>query len=92
VLQIESYVPISKAKANLLDIVRALHESQDTVAITKNGVPEAVLLSMEGYEGLLETLAILADSEAMKTMAASLDDAKAGRLVDEAEVFGVLPD
>lgn len=91
-LQIESYVPISKAKANLLDIVRSLHDSQDTIAITKNGVPEAVLISMDNYAALLETLEVLSDSEAMKIMTASRADAKAGRLIDEAEVFRALQD
>ena len=47
-LHIDSYVPVSKAKANLLDMVRVLRDSQDTIAITRNGVPEAVLISMEG--------------------------------------------
>ena len=89
-LHIESYVPISKAKANLLDMVRALHDSQDIIAITKNGVPEAVLISMEGYESLMETLEILADSEAMKVLAASIEDAKAESWVDEAEVLRAL--
>ena len=89
-LHIESYVPISKAKTNLLDIVRALHDSQDTIAITKNGVPEAVLISMEGYEGLMETLEILADPETMKVMATSIEDAKADKWVDEAEVLRAL--
>ena len=91
-LHIDSYVPVSKAKANLLDMVRVLRDSQDTIAITRNGVPEAVLISMEGYEGLMETLEILADSETMKTFAASLEDAKAGRWVDEAEVSRALQD
>ena len=89
-LHIESYVPISKAKTNLLDMVRALHDSQDTIAITKNGVPEAVLISMEGYEGLMETLEILADHEAMKVMAASIKDARAKKWVDEVEVLRAL--
>jgi len=92
VLHIDSYVPVSKAKANLLDMVRVLRDSQDTIAITRNGVPEAVLISMEGYEGLMETLEILADSETMKTFAASFEDAKVGRWVDEAEVSRALQD
>jgi hypothetical protein len=35
--------------------------SHDTIAITKNGVPEAVMLSMKKFEGLLETIDLLAD-------------------------------
>jgi len=91
-LHIESYVPITKAKINLLEIVRSLHDSTDTIAITKNGVPEAVLLSMESYEGLIETLEILSDSETMQALSASIKDERNDRWVDEKEVFDALQD
>lgn len=41
---IKTYVPITQAKAKLLDMVRQLHNTNDTIAITKIGIPEAVLL------------------------------------------------
>ena len=85
--RIENYIPITKAKTRLLDMVRSLDKS-NTIAITKNGVPEAVLLSMETYEGLIETIDVLSDSDAVAALTASADDVKAGRIVDENEVFG----
>jgi len=84
---IESYVPITQAKAKLLDIVRQLHDTNNTIAITKNGVPEAVMLSMQKFEGLLETINILADSEMMRQLQGSEKDVKAGRLVDLKDAF-----
>jgi len=84
---IESYVPITQAKAKLLDLVRQLRETNDTIAITKNGIPEAVLLSMRKFEGLLETLDILADDKAMNQFKASIKDTRSGRFVDADEVF-----
>ena len=54
-LIIQDYIPVTKAKSKLLDIIRKIESSDDTVAITKNGVPEAVLLSMNKFEGLGET-------------------------------------
>ena len=84
---IETFVPITQAKAKLLDMVRQLHDTNDTIAITKNGVPEAVLLSMRKFEGLLETIDILADPETMKQLKGSAQDVKAGRLVDLDEAF-----
>ena len=65
---IETYVSITQAKAKLLDMVRQLSESNDTIAITKNGIPEAVMLSMRKFEGLLETIDILADPEVMSQL------------------------
>ena len=88
--QIESYVPITQAKALLLDMVRSLHDKKNTIAITKNGVPEAVLLSMDTYEGLLETIDILADSNTMTALKDSAIDEKTGRLIDEDQVFRAL--
>ena len=84
---IETYVPITQAKAKLLDMVRQLRDTNDTIAITKNGVPEAVMLSMKKFEGFLETIDILADPEMMKQLKGSAQDVKAGRLMDLDEAF-----
>jgi len=85
--EIRSYIPVTRAKTQLLDIIRQIQHSDDTVAITKNGVPEAVLISMSRYEGLLETLEILSDEKAMKSIRKSLKDAREGRWVDFEKVF-----
>ena len=88
--ELETFVPITKAKSQLLDMVRSLNEKKDTIAITKNGVPEAVLVSIDTYEGLMETIEILADNEAMDVIKASLEDEKAGNVRSEDEVFDAL--
>ena len=85
---IQDYIPITKAKASFLDIIRKIEESDDAIAITKNGVPEAVLLSMKKFEGLLETLEILADEKAMKSIRKSIREAQQGKWVEHDEVFG----
>lgn len=84
---IETFVPITQAKAKFLDMVRQLQDTNDTIAITKNGVPEAVMLSMRKFEGFLETIDILADPETMRLLKGSIKDVKAGRLVDLDEAF-----
>jgi antitoxin YefM len=84
---IETYIPITQAKAKLLEMVRQLSDTNDTIAITKNGVPEAVMLSMKKFEGFLETIDILADPEMMKQLKGSAQDVKAGRLIDLDEAF-----
>jgi antitoxin YefM len=84
---IETYIPITQAKAKLLDMVRQLRDTDDTIAITKNGVPEAIMLSVKKFEGYLETIDILADPEMMKQLKGSAKDVKAGRLIDIDEAF-----
>jgi len=71
---IESYIPIIQAKARLLEMVRRIQDTNDTIAITKNGIPEAVMLSMSKFEGVLETIDALADPEVMLQLSRSAQD------------------
>ena len=78
-MQIDDYITITRAKAKLLDMVREIHDKDSTVAITKNGVPETVMISMEQWESTRETMAILADEDAMKQLRSSMQDEKNGK-------------
>ncbi len=84
---IKEYIPVTKAKANLLDLVRKIKDSDDTIAITKNGMPEVVLISMDKFQGLLETMEILSDEKAMKAIRKSIREADKGIWVDFDEVI-----
>jgi len=86
-LIIQDYIPVSKAKAAFFDIIRKIEGSEDAIAITKNGVPEAVVLSMKKYEGLLETLKILSDEKTIKSIRKSINEAQRDKWVDYDEVF-----
>lgn len=87
-MEISKYIPVTKAKSELLDIIRQIEASDDAVAVTKKGVPAAVILSMERFEGLLETLEILSDEITMKSLRTSIRQAKDKKWVSYAEVFG----
>ena len=86
-LTIQDYIPVTRAKNAFLDIIRKIEGSDDAIAITKNGVPEAILLSMNKFEGLMETLEILSDEKAMKSIRKSIKDARKGEWLDFDEVF-----
>ena len=73
-MQIDSYIAVTKAKAKLLDMIRNVDDRDDTIAITKNGIPKAVIMSIEQYEAMCETMAIMADQDMMKQMRASIKD------------------
>ena len=85
---IQDYVPVSKAKNGFLDLIRRIEDSDDAIAITKNGVPEAVLISMKKFKGLMETLEILADEKAMKSIRKSIKEARKDVWLDFDKVFG----
>ena len=86
--QIQEYVPVTKAKSMLLDLMRRIKDSDNIIAITKNGVPEAVLISMRKFEGLLETMDILSDEKAMASIRRSIREADKGKWIDFDEVHG----
>jgi len=84
---VDHYVSVTQAKAQLLDLVRRLGTQQDSVGITRDGVPTAVLLSMEHFEGLMETLEILSDQKTMRAFRRSLKQAQSNRWESHASVF-----
>jgi len=85
---IDRFVPITQAKNRLLDLAREVERDDDVIAITRNGVPAAILLSPAKFAGLLETLEILGDARTMRALRRSLRQAAAGKWLREAEVFG----
>jgi antitoxin YefM len=85
---IQDYIPVTKAKSDLLNLIRKLENSDDAFAITKNGTPEAVLISMKKFKGLLETIDILSDEPAMKIIRKSIREANQGKWVEYDKVFG----
>ena len=87
-MQIDSYIAVTKAKAKLLDMIRDIDNRDNTIAITKNGVPKAVMMSMEQYEAMRETMAIMADKDMMKQMRASIKEMQGGKsLVDLEDIL-----
>lgn len=79
--------PITKAKRNLLDIVKRMEEEDETIAITKNGEPVGVMMCMSRYEALLETIEILGDKEILQSLEESKKDFASGRVFDHDEVW-----
>jgi antitoxin YefM len=86
--QIDEFVSVSEAKNKLLDLIRRMKHKSEIVAITRDGVPSAVLLSMDQFEGLMETIEILSDQKSMRAIRRSLKQADKGQWVRQDDVFG----
>jgi antitoxin YefM len=80
-------VPLSEAKTHLARLLAEVEKLGEGVTITRSGRPAGVLLSIEEYEGLLETLDILADPKLMASVRRGLRDAENGRVVSDDEVW-----
>jgi prevent-host-death family protein len=82
-----SIIPLSEAKAKLARLLTEVDELGERVIITRSGRPVGVLLPVDEYEGLLETLEILADPELSRAVRRGLAEAEAGELVEHEAVW-----
>ena len=86
-IDIQKIIPVTKAKKELLDIIKQMCEEDSTITVTKNGVAVGVLMTPDRYEAIMETIEILADTKTRRALAASRRDFKAGRTLTHAEVW-----
>jgi prevent-host-death family protein len=82
-----STVPLSAAKTHLAQLLSEVEDLGERVVITRSGRPAGVLISVDEYEGLLETPEILADAELSSAVREGLADVDRGELVSEDEVW-----
>ncbi len=87
-----STVPLSEAKTHLTRLLTEVQDLGEHVVITRSGRPAGVLLSVDEYEGLLETLDILADPEMSEAVRRGLQDIAAGNLVSHEALWDELDD
>lgn len=73
-------VPLSEAKARLSELARRVRGQHERFALTRNGEPEAVLVSIDDLEGMEMTLDLLRDSAAVARITESLAAIEAGDL------------
>lgn len=80
-------VTLSEAKAKLARLLGEVTELGEHVLITRSGKPAGVLMSVDDYEGLLETLEILADSELAQDIKRGLEEIETGDTVSHDELW-----
>jgi antitoxin YefM len=83
-------VTLSEAKAKLARLLGEVTELGEHVLITRSGKPAGVLMSVDDYEGLLETLEILADSDLSRDIRQGLEEIEAGDTVSHDEFWNEL--
>ena len=59
-------VSLKALRPDLPHIIEEIDDKLDRYIVTKRGKPIAIMMSMEDYEGLLETIEILSDKQAVK--------------------------
>ena len=75
-------INLSEAKNKLSQLVKKTAETTRQVVISVNGRNQAVLISMEEYESLKETIDILKDQTLVKKIISSMKDIQKGDVID----------
>ncbi|MFC1480435.1 type II toxin-antitoxin system Phd/YefM family antitoxin [Candidatus Omnitrophota bacterium] len=78
---------VTEAKAHLLEIIRKADRTMQHFVISKNGKPKAIIMSVDEYEGWLETLEIMSDREALKDIQEAKKELAEGKGYTFEEVF-----
>jgi len=81
------YISVRELRKNLANVISDVKAHYERYVVSKHGEPEAVLMSMEDYEGWLETLEIISDKEAMEDIRQAEKDLKEGKFFTYEEVF-----
>jgi prevent-host-death family protein len=79
--------PVTKMKRNFLDILKRMEEEDSTIAITRNGEPVGVLMTLARYEALLETIEVLSDKEILRSLEQSKRDFNEGKVLKHKEIW-----
>jgi len=83
-------ITLSEAKTHLARLLAEVHDLGERIMITRSGRPTGVLLSVEEYEGLMETLEILADPEMSEAVRCGLSEASDDDLISHEDLWGEL--
>lgn len=79
-------LPISKVQDRLNELVDAASITHDQVTITKNGSPAAVLIGVDEWESIQETLFWLSQPGIHKSIAQAQADIAAGPTYSEQQI------
>ncbi|MFA4991393.1 MAG: type II toxin-antitoxin system Phd/YefM family antitoxin [Candidatus Omnitrophota bacterium] len=82
------YISVRGLRKNLANVIKDVKAHYERYVVSKHGEPEAVLMSVDDYEGWLETLEIMSDKEAMEDIRQAEGDLREGRFYTYEEVFG----
>lgn len=77
---------VADARANFSKLVESASATHERFEVTRNGSRAAVLLGADDYDALIETVAILSDSETVATIGQGLRELEAGETSPEAAV------
>jgi len=79
-------IPLADAKARLSAVLNEVRDTHDRVVITRNGRPEAVIISVSDLEALEDTLDLLSTPGAMDQIRAAEAEIARGEAIGADEL------
>jgi prevent-host-death family protein len=79
-------ITLKELRPDLPKVVDKIDGKWERYIVTKHGKPSIVMLSVEDYESLMETLDILTDPKAVKSLKRGEEDLRKGRTRDWQEI------
>ena len=83
----QQILPVTKVKRELLDILKRMEEDEATIALTRNGEPVGVIMTLSRYESLMETIEILSDRTILESLKKSEKDFEDDKVFTDEEVW-----
>lgn len=82
-------ISATNARTRLYELLEEVEKLSKRVVITSHGKTKAVLVNADELEGLEETIEVLRDKRAIASIAKSMKEIKAGKIIPFEDVVGV---
>lgn len=83
-------LPLATVRDRLSALIDEVARTHDTLTITRNGVPAAIVLSIDDYESIMETLALLNDPVDQQRLAEAEASVDAGDVTSGVDMAKLL--
>jgi antitoxin YefM len=83
-------LPLADARAQLSKLVEEASSTHERIEITKNGRRAAVLIGADDYDSLIETIAVLSDSEVLSGHLQGLKEIETGDVLTLDDLAAVM--
>ena len=80
------FITATQARKVFFQLIRDTNETGDIITITVDGLPKAIMMPNDEFEGWMETVEIMSDPEAMKGIREGMKDAEEGNVYTLEEV------
>lgn len=74
-------ITVREARSTFAELIGRANEHHERIVLTNHGKPVAVLIGIDDFESVMETLDVLGDPETMTALAASETDIAEGRVI-----------